>query len=122
MNSQTKAERRKHQRFQVAGNAFMVNSSLNGLIENISLDGLAFRYVDRKSRKQETHFFDIVVDEENFHLDHLPYKVIADKETTHNCPDPSLIVKKRSVQFTHLSPNQKEQLVYFIKHYAADPV
>ena len=121
MNSQIlNAERRKCQRFQVSGNAFTINSGHNGLITDISMEGLSFHYVDRKFNGQQSPYLDIILDDENFRLSQLPFKKVSEKKASHNCPDASLIVKKCCVQFKGLSVSQKEQLAFFIDKFTDD--
>jgi len=110
-------ERRKEERFKVNGKAFAENSAKNGLITDISLAGLAYRFVDRKRCPEESFCLDIVVDEEDFRLQRLPFTIINECVASHDCPDHTLIVKERRVQFLDLTPHQKAKLEFFInKH------
>lgn len=111
------AERRKEERYQVTGKAFAENSARNGLITDISLDGLAYRYVDRKRWPEESYCLDIVLDEEDFRLRRLPFTIVNECVAAHDCPDRTLIVKERRIQFLDLTPAQRARLEYFINNH-----
>ena len=111
------AERRKAERYKITGKAFAENSARNGLITDISLEGLAYRYVDRKRWPKESYCLDIVLDEGDFKLPRLPFTIVNEFVAPHDCPDRTLIVKERHIQFLDLTPTQQARLEYFINNH-----
>lgn len=111
------AERRKEERFKITGKAFTENSARNGLITDISLEGLAYRYVDRKRWPEESYCLDIVMDDGDFRLPRLPFAIVNECVAPHDCPDRTLIVKERRIQFLGLTQAQKGRLEYFINNH-----
>ncbi|MBU0480105.1 MAG: hypothetical protein KKG47_03270 [Proteobacteria bacterium] len=92
-----------------------MNSTKPGLIVDIGLGGLSFRYIDRKDWPEESHTLDIVSGEdEEFRLENIPYRVVSDYETRSDIAYEKMIVKRRSVAFGPLSNDQKMKLQQFI--------
>ena len=111
-----KVERRKYKRYQVKNGAYTVNSTKPGLIIDIGLGGLAFRYIDRKDWPSESFELDIVFDDNDFRLAAIPYKVISDSITDNDFSSENMTVKRRSVEFSELSAEQISKLKSFIEH------
>ncbi len=107
-------ERRKHKRFMVKNGAYTVNSTKPGLIVDIGLGGLSFRYIDRKEWPQETNNLDIVFGDNDFRLTNVPYRVVSDSITDHDFSNDKMVVKRRSVEFGDLSAGQILKLQHFI--------
>ena len=108
-------ERRKHTRVEVKSGAYTMNASKPGLIVDICMGGLSFRYIDRKDWPAETYTMDIVSGEdEDFRLEDIPYRVVSDHETKSDIAYEKMIVKRRSVEFCDLSIEQENKLRQFI--------
>ncbi len=114
-------ERRKHKRFKVKKDAVAIlksNPSQQGKIIDISEGGLAFRYSesgDRSIRLNESDELIINLAEEGFYLDNMPGKTISDFTLADDAHLGSMVMKRRGIQFGDLSPNQTDQLDYFIE-------
>ena len=107
-------ERRNGKRYKVIDGAFTVNSTKPGLIVDVSMDGLSFRYVDRKNWPSPSEKLDILVGDYEFYLPQIPYTIISDTVTSTDSPDSSFVVKRCSVRFGELSSSQRRKLEFFI--------
>jgi hypothetical protein len=122
-------ERRKHNRYQVQDGAFAAlisgsNAKL-GLISDICQEGLAFRYVvddsDQVGCAEGTCTLDILFDAEGYFLESLPCTTVWERPLRSENSFSHLAVKKCSVHFGPLTPEQLSQLTYFIDNYAKKP-
>jgi hypothetical protein len=105
------AERRENPRFQVENMAYVITGGNSGLISDISREGLSWRYVERKNGSQDTSTtLDIVSDDLELSLQDIPYTFISDCEAEHDCPDSSLVIRRRSVLFGDLTARQRAGL------------
>lgn len=114
-----RVERRKHKRFQVDNGAFVVlgsNHDKSGRIIDISVGGLAFRYMTPVER-QNGSYLAIVLPETNFYLDEVSIKTISDFELPYKLPTNSMAMRRCGVQFVNLTDNQKSQIEFFINNY-----
>jgi len=108
-------DRRKYKRYRVDGDAYTENGGMSGLIIDVGLGGLSFKYVDRKFWPGESFTLDIVYGEdEAFRLSDLPYRVISDSETKSSIACETMVVKRRSVAFDELTQAQVFKLRTFI--------
>ncbi|MEJ2034332.1 MAG: PilZ domain-containing protein [Deltaproteobacteria bacterium] len=112
------AERRNHPRFSLKPGAYVVNAARPGLITDISLGGLSWRYVDRKKWPESSPTLDILIEGYGTSIVELPYQIVSDCEVEHDCPDRSLAVRRRSIQFGELSAGQRLQLEELIRQNA----
>ena len=88
-----------------------------GQIMNISKGGLAFRYIDREAEAKEPFELDILFAQNAFHLNNVPFKVVADFAAASEYPFSSIIMQQRGVQFGEMTPHQVSHLDYFIRNY-----
>jgi hypothetical protein len=121
------AEQRKHKRFQVPGGSFVSvgsNGSTLGQILDVSMGGLAFRYIgDHPSNGSH---LDIFSTEHAFHLGKVRFKAVTDFEIDDqelhgmggkvhpHCTS----MRRGSVKFHKLSRKQKSQLRSLLRNYA----
>ena len=109
------AERRKHKRYKVKRGAYAVDTARPGLIEEIGLGGMSFRYIERKTWPEDNCRLDIVFGEdENLRLDRFPYRVVSEHEISDERFTEVKVVKKRRVAFGDLSDDQVMRLRDFI--------
>jgi len=108
-------ERRKHARHPVTHGAFVINTTKPGRITDISLNGLSWRYIDRKGWPEESSCLDIVVDDFDLRVEKIPYEVITDHPAPHDYPDGAPVVRRRSVRFGQLSARQRTALEALIR-------
>jgi hypothetical protein len=113
-------ERRKFRRFRVKHPAFVVFNTQPtklGEILDISMNGLSFRYmVDSEELVNQSRELDILFGDDDFYLDKLLFRTVADRMTGNGLPFSTMIMRRRSVQFCELAESQQSQLEYFIKH------
>ena len=143
---QARAERRKHYRFQIKKVAFaiirsvfskpicLIDRSMGeiacdvfrskpirfGRIDDISIDGLAFRYVDSKIQSNESPVLDILLADCGFYLEDVFFKNISDTEIAEDYPIDSVKMKQLRMQFRKLTPNQKFKLEYLIQSHGSE--
>jgi hypothetical protein len=112
-------ERRKFTRFRVQDDAFAAlrgSSNTIGKIYDISLNGLAFRYIGEKfSDKTFTHA-DIFLTNDAFHLFRVPCTIIYDvKESTNYLND--VVPYRCGLKFEPLQDEQQNKLEFFINNH-----
>jgi c-di-GMP-binding flagellar brake protein YcgR len=114
-------ERRRDGRFQVPDGVFVEvrrpSHSKLGEIINISMGGVAFRYLATKKPSNGSYKLDIFFDEGRFRLNDIFLQTVTDFKT-HKIPYTSITMRRSSVQFKRLSHHQSSQLEHFIENYA----
>lgn len=122
------SDRRKHRRFQVRDTAFVVlkapwpHSTKVGQIIDISMQGLAFRYIADEGRSNGSSELEIISADHSFYLDKVPFNTISDSKTDNDVPFSSIEMRRSAVQFGDLTSNQISQLEYFIWNYTTSEV
>ncbi len=143
---QARAERRDHNRFQIKKVAFamiryafsepicLIDKSMGeiacdvfrskpikfGRIDDISMDGLLFRYVDNKIQSNESPVLDILLAECGFYLESAFFNTISDTEIAEDYLIDSVKMKQIRMQFKKLTPNQKFKLEYLIQTHGSE--
>jgi hypothetical protein len=143
---QARAERRHHTRFQIKKVAFaiirspfskpicLIDKSMGeiafdvfrskpikvGRIDDISMDGLLFRYIDNKIQPNESPVLDILLADCGFYLESVLFKNISDTEIAEDYPIDSVKMKQLRMQFRKLTPNQKFKLEYLIQSHGSE--
>ena len=107
-------ERRTRQRLAVNGRLYAA-AHRSGLIADISSQGLAFHYIDRKRWPSAAETLTICSDADDFTLTGIPYTVTSDQPVSHQ-KDPALVVKRMGLSFGVLTPEQEEQLNYLLRY------
>jgi CheY-like chemotaxis protein len=116
-------ERRKNKRFipcNTTAGVIKSDSSKKYQIIDISMGGLAYRYTergDRSIRLNESDELTINLAEVGFYLDNMPCKTISDVTLAEDSPSGYVLMKRCSIQFDELTPNQTNQLDYFIENH-----
>jgi len=117
--SKTLVDRKNNKRFRVGGAAFVgVGPAFRrvGLIEDIGMDGLTFRYVESYNELKES-YLDIFLTSGNCCLGKVPFETISDFETDYT-PFGSLVMRRCRVEFRELTLQQKADLELFISDQA----
>lgn len=117
--NKTLVERKDDKRFRVAGGGFVgVGPGFGkiGLIEDIDINGLTFRYMDGCKQLTES-YLDIFLTNSNCCLGKVPFETISDFETDYT-PFGSLVMRRCRVQFRKLTRQQKADLERFISDHA----
>jgi hypothetical protein len=121
-------ERRKNKRYKAVEGAYAAvspNSHKLGQIIDLSMGGLAFKYIDTSSDEfnneqniEETIFLSSM----GYYVGDLPFKTIADYEVTNAPSFSSMKIRKRHVQFTDLSFKQLFDLDYYLKNNVSEQI
>jgi hypothetical protein len=125
-------DHRAHQRYRVPINSYISLGSddrVLGQIIDISLGGIAFRYMGSEKLPDESHL-DIVLTEGDLYLSKVPFKTISDYEipntvlckTVDPMPRSCRTMRRSGLQFGELTPDQRVQLEYYLLNYAIGEV
>jgi len=121
-------ERRKTKRYKAVEGAYAAISPKShklGQIIDISMGGLAFKYIDTSNddTKNQSHTKEsIFLSSMGFYVGDLPFKTVSDVEVTNAPSFSSMKVRERHVQFTDLSFKQLFDLDYYLRNNVSDPV
>ena len=115
-------ERRKFTRFQAQDNAFAAirgNFTKVGKIYNISLNGMAFRYLAEKTAKEiHSHSqVDIFLTNNAFNLIGAPCSIIYDVNESTYFKNNEIISHRCGIKFGSLKEEDKENLEFFINNH-----
>jgi len=121
-------ERRKHKRFRVIDDTFVILGSSSDpkcLIINISLGGLSFRYYAGTTEIKEfsptdTGKLDIIRATDNLNIRQIPFETVYDIEIDNENPWYSFRTRRRGVRFVRLSRQHRTQLEQFIKDHSTE--
>lgn len=110
---------RKQRRYKVMEGVFVSyeQSLFKNQIDNISLGGLSFYYVDDGIRIDKGSCELSVFTKSNISVGKVPFKAVSDEETGDLIFNRKKI-KRQGVCFENLSPPQKNQLKKIIRIYA----
>jgi hypothetical protein len=126
-NKNQPAEQRKHERYLVPTGSFVSlgnNGSILGQILDVSMGGLAFRYIGENS-SNGSHL-DMFSTEHHFHLRKVPFRSVTDFEIDNLllCKIGGRVhphcrtMRRGSVRFHKLSRKHKSQLKHFLENFA----
>ncbi len=124
-NTNKLVERRRQERFQVSNGAFVgLGPHYNnvGQIIDLSMGGLAFHYAGSKEPPRGSWKLDIFLNDGNFYLGKVPFRIISDFEIADKEPFDPITTRRSSVQFGNLTHYQKYLLGYFIQNHTIDEV
>jgi len=116
-------ERRKHKRFQVEDGKFAVlrrpwpHPTTLGQIIDISMGGLAFRYIAGEERSHQPSELEILWADCSFRLDKIPFETISDFKTANEVAYSFTTTRRCGVEFGELTLNQVSELEYFTQKY-----
>jgi hypothetical protein len=112
-------ERRKFTRFRTQDDAFATlrgNFNKAGKIYDISLNGLAFRYLAEKIPNETFSHVEIFLTNNGFHLDGVPCTIIYDvKESTFSLNEVSPY--RCGMKFGPLNEEQQNKLEFFLNNF-----
>jgi len=126
-------ERRRSKRYKAVEGAYAAispNSHKLGQITDISMGGLAFKYIDTNNgdtnkednKNQGPSEESIFLSSMGFYVGDLPFKTISDDEVTDTPSFSAMKVRQRHVQFTDLSFKQLFDLDYYLRNNVSDQV
>jgi hypothetical protein len=115
-------ERRKNQRFRAAYGAYAVlgpESSKLGQIKDISMGGLAFKYLADEARSNGTDELDIIIRQNSFCIKSIPIQTVSDFELARENAFSTVRLRQQGVQFGELTSYQTSQLEFILKHHTS---
>jgi hypothetical protein len=118
-NAKVRLEGRKHKRFQVVGDAFVLlrpSYYAVGRIIDISMGGLTFDYMVAKEEPIHATALEIFLPDGSFHSGNIPCQAIWDM-ITYESPLTSTKKKRCGVQFGQMTDAEEAQLEYFIDNH-----
>ena len=118
-------DRRQYKRYQVPTNSYISLGSNDpglGQIIDISMGGIAFRYMGSEKLPDQSHL-DMFLTEGDLCLSKVPFKTVSDYEIPNTVlckivdpiPRSCRTMRRSGLQFGELMPEQKVQLERFIK-------
>jgi hypothetical protein len=117
--ARVQAERRRHKRYQVPLGAFVGLGPYFGKVGRIldlSMGGLAFRYMGT-DEPNGSSYLDIFLIDNDFYLRKLRFFTVTDRAMGTEVPT-SATLRRRGVQFGRLTQRQRNALEQFIEEYA----
>jgi len=117
-------EKRKHKRYQAKDGAYAAISPQSrklGQIINISMGGIAFKYIDTKENEEQTEE-SIFLSSLGYYVGDLPFKTIEDYEVTDYPSFSAMKLRQRRVQFKDLTFKQLFDLDFYIRNNVEEPV
>lgn len=109
-------ERRQFKRFRPKEGTMAVNTHALGAVIDISMGGLAFRYVVENATEPISDHLGIFLSSDNILIDKLETKLIADEFVSQSSTFVTTSTRKRSIQFLNLTDEQRKSLEDFIKN------
>jgi hypothetical protein len=116
-------ERREHERFKVKGGVITIPTSdlsRQGEIIDISKSGLAFFYKGNGDLSKEFTKLAINISLNNFNIGNIPCRIISDLTLTDDSRLGSGLMRRCSIQFCDLTPNQTDQLDFLIENHTIE--
>lgn len=121
--SNQRVARRKHKRFQAPRGTFVrvgPDFVKIGLLGDISIGGLAFRYVGNGEALIGS-FVELFMAEGDFYLSNLPIDIVSNIELVGDIfSNSDETLRRCSVKFNKLTPRQTAKLKEFIESHAVD--
>ena len=114
-------DRRIHKRYAMQPSAFVSirpGGTNLGQIMDLSIGGLAFRYMSKERPSGAFFQIDLFSAENGFYLEEVPFRTIWDVETDGQLPFSALSMRRRGGEFGELTDHQRTQLAYFMEHYS----
>jgi hypothetical protein len=120
MSAKEVVERRRHRRFRAQDGVFAAPRVVNQErklwhIMDISMGGLAFRYIPAADDFDKFWELDILTRDTLFSMEGVPLICISDLEMPDE-PTTSYTLRRRSVRFGELTQSQTSKLEYLIRH------
>lgn len=115
-------ERRKHKRFKATQGAYAVlgpEISKLGQIKDISMGGLAFKYLADEARPNGAGELDIIIRQNSFYVKEIPIQTVSDFELARENAFSTVRLRQQGVQFSKLTSDQTSQLELFLKHHTS---
>lgn len=116
---QAGVERRKYNRFRVPLGVFLSFSpddSRLGEVIDISMNGLAYRYLATDEEPNRARRLNIFLTEDESYMNDVPFETVSDFRTW-DIPFTPVTVRRSGVQFGELIHSQMSRLQYLIENH-----
>ena len=118
--SNQRVDRRRHKRFQAPQGVFVgVGPDLDiiGLLRDMSMGGLAFRYVGNGDALSGS-YVELFMAQGDFYLGNLPIDIVSNIELLGEIFSSSETLRRCSMKFKKLTPHQTAKLQEFVDQHA----
>jgi hypothetical protein len=125
MDRKAPIERRQHKRFNAQDGAFAVvknHVSKLGQIIDVSMRGLAFKYIANGKQSKGILALDIFLSGHGIYTKNIPFKTVSDFEMKSEIPFSSIKMRRCCVQFGELTHTHVSQLEDFIRNHTANQI
>ena len=115
-------ERRKIKRFKASYGAYAVvgpETSKLGQIKDISMNGLAFKYLADEARSNDAGELDIIVRQDCLCVKSIPIQTVSDFELAKENAFSTVRLRQQRVQFGELTAEQSAQLEFILKNHTS---
>jgi len=111
-------DRRKQPRFKAVNGAYAAirkSASRLGQIKDISIGGLAFKYLANEGSTNDALALDIFITKHNFYIKDIPIHLVRDTQLDVESPFSTVPIRQQGVQFGDLSEEQRSQLKQLLR-------
>ena len=118
----SRSEHRKIKRFKASYGAYAVvgpETSKLGQIKDISMNGLAFKYLADEARSNGAGELDIIVRQDCFCVKSIPIQTVSDFELAKENTFSTVRLRQQGVQFGELTSEQSAQLEFILKNHTS---
>ena len=109
-------ERRAHPRYYIEGLALNSDGSVCAHLIDIGIGGLAFRYVADNTTWSETQNEQGTISGQDFYMEKIPLITVSETDLYNGL----YTIKRHSVKFGNLTPDQQYKIEKMITDHAAD--
>ncbi len=88
-----------------------------GQIQDISVGGLAFKYLANEGTFNGARALDIFIIKHDLYIKDIPIQLIRDTEVEKESPYSTVPMRQQGVQFGKLSVEQRSQLIHLMQYH-----
>jgi len=120
---ETTNERRCQPRYRLGEGAIALSADISGHIQNISLGGLSFVYLQSDGPKTNGDTIDILDGQNNFFMESIPCQTIIEQPVINQSSFNAMRMVQRSVEFGQLADHKRQELqAYIARHANNNPI
>lgn len=109
-------EKRRHRRWQARSGVFAISGQSSGAVIDISLGGLSYFYIARRSGHTVKDRLDLVFGEDSpLRVDDVPFRLVAEHTFKPDAAREGLLLKRRHLSFGTLPAEKLRSLEEFIR-------
>jgi hypothetical protein len=114
----TMNERRRQPRYRLGEGAIAVSANNPGHIQNISLSGLSFVYLDSDKPRPNGDTVDILDGQNDFFMEAIPCRTVSEKILVNESSFSMIRMVQRSLEFGPLSKSTRGELETYIAQHS----